>query len=272
MRNVSDILAAISDPARPRIPDRVAVVVAHPDDETLGCGALLARLDDVVLVHVTDGAPPDAQDARRHGFADPERYAAARAGELAAVLELARVRANRSVRLDVPDQAAADRMAEIARRLVPILAGAEMVLTHAYEGGHPDHDATAFAVHAAAALIGADAPGVVEMPFYRAGPDGAWLRQSFVPDGGEAPVTLVLTADERALKGRMLSAYATQEATLSAFGVADETYRVVPPPNFAARPNGGRVLYDSFGWQLDGTVFLDRARIARLELGFARPG
>ena len=50
-----------------------------------------------------------------------------------------------------------------------------VVLTHAYEGGHPDHDAVAFAVHRAARRTSA---AVVEMPFYHAGPDGV-ARQVF---------------------------------------------------------------------------------------------
>jgi LmbE family N-acetylglucosaminyl deacetylase len=52
--------------------------------------------------------------------------------------------------LGIPDQAASLGLAGLARRLAVQLAasGAEVVVTHAYEGGHPDHDATAFAVHA----------------------------------------------------------------------------------------------------------------------------
>jgi N-acetylglucosamine malate deacetylase 2 len=53
----------------------VAVVVAHPDDETIGCGAILRRLPLVRLVHVTDGAPRDMIDAVRLG---PMRRCAAR--------------------------------------------------------------------------------------------------------------------------------------------------------------------------------------------------
>src|SRR6185437_9724842 len=39
------------------------------------------------------------------------------------------------------------------------------VFTHAYEGGHPDHDAVAFAVHAACRLSDIP-PAIVEMPYY----------------------------------------------------------------------------------------------------------
>ncbi|RAI45095.1 hypothetical protein CH341_05945, partial [Rhodoplanes roseus] len=52
------LLAAIGDPARPAIDaGRVGVIVAHPDDETLGCGGQLARLYGVQVAIVTDGAP-----------------------------------------------------------------------------------------------------------------------------------------------------------------------------------------------------------------------
>ena len=54
------------------------IVVAHPDDETIGMGAQLCRFDDALLVQVTDGAPRDGHDAAAHGFATLADYAAAR--------------------------------------------------------------------------------------------------------------------------------------------------------------------------------------------------
>ena len=48
--------------------------------------------------------------------------------------------------------------------------GTRAVLTHPYEGGHPDHDSVAFCVRAAVRLLarggGGDAPEVAEMAFY----------------------------------------------------------------------------------------------------------
>src|ERR1051325_5216230 len=43
---------------------RLAIVAAHPDDETIGAGAYLARLSQAIFIHVTDGAPRDMRDAR----------------------------------------------------------------------------------------------------------------------------------------------------------------------------------------------------------------
>src|SRR3954471_13940463 len=144
MNGSGKFLAAVAAESRPAITDRVAVILAHPDDETLGCGALLSRLPNVTIVHVTDGAPRNGADAARHGFPSPYEYAAARWCELAAAVGLAGIDPDRLVGLDIADQAVVHNLAAVARRLVPVLKRAETALTHACEGGHPDHDATAF--------------------------------------------------------------------------------------------------------------------------------
>ena len=262
-------LAAIADETRPVVHGRVVLVVAHPDDEALACGALLPRLADCTIVHVTDGAPRGGEDAARHGFATPAAYAAARAGELADALDLAGIPSKRRIGLGIADQGVAEDLAGIARRLGPILAGAEIVLTHAYEGGHPDHDGTAFAVAAAVALMPEPRPGIVEMPFYRADPHGdAWIRQSFAADGPE-PVILHLTAAERDVKARMLAAHLTQKDTLDGFGIADEAFRPAPAYDFAEPPHGGIALYDRYGWGMTSARFCGLAAAARQDLGLA---
>src|SRR5437868_962228 len=56
-------------PAQPTL-----LVVAHPDDEALGAGALLTRLANASIVIVTDGAPADGTAARAAGFNGNEAY------------------------------------------------------------------------------------------------------------------------------------------------------------------------------------------------------
>jgi LmbE family N-acetylglucosaminyl deacetylase len=265
MSGSGKFLAAVAAESRPAITDRVAVISAHPDDETLGCGALLSRLRNVTIVHVTDGAPRNGADAARHGFPSPDEYAAARRRELAAAVALAGIDPDRLVCLGIADQAVVHNLAAVARRLVPVLERAEIVLTHACEGGHPDHDATAFTVHAAARLLGPSAPIIIEMPFYRAAPDGSWLRQDF--SEGAAPAVLRLTEGERTRKAAMLAAHATQAGTLAPFGAADEAFRPAPAWDFTQPPNGGRVLYESYQWGTDFTGFAERVRAAQAEPG-----
>ena len=246
---------------------RCLVVVAHPDDEVLGCGALLSRLADVDVVHVTDGAPRDGEDARRHGFDTPEAYAAARWREARAALALAGVLAERHHGFGIPDQGAAHALADVARRLVPFVGRAGAVLTHAFEGGHPDHDAAAFAVHAAVRLAGAAVP-IWEMPFYHAAREG-WARQVFLPGEGGTPLDLALSEAERDLKRRMAACHATQGATLEGFALDRERFRHAPAHDFTRRPHGGDLLYERHGWGLDWAGWVAAVRGAAAELGLA---
>ncbi len=307
----------------------VAVVVAHPDDETIGCGGQLGRLEGITLVHVTDGAPRNLRDTRAHGFATPEAYAAARRQELETAAGIAGIGPEALIGLGVPDQQAAFRLADLARRLAALFSEREIavVLTHACEGGHPDHDAVAFAVHAACRLsrahhlsrvhhlsrtelgcsrvrhhsdasrehptcvrerssrrgsadrVRADvstppasgrgesdpAPAIIEMPFYRAGPDG-WVRQRFIPESGPGELALRLSDDQRRLKARLIAAHRSQQATLASFTSAVERFRPAPACDFTVLPNGGDLLYERHNWGLTGARWQALVRAAFAEL------
>ena len=51
-------------PVLPDGAERAMVIVAHPDDETIGAGARLGGFREALVVHVTDGAPRSGEDAR----------------------------------------------------------------------------------------------------------------------------------------------------------------------------------------------------------------
>ena len=244
------------------------VVVAHPDDEVLGCGILLTRLPDVTVVHVTDGAPRDGADARRHGFGDPQAYATARSAEAREALALAGVPSARHHILGIADQEAAYRLGDIALRLVPFVKDADLVLTHVYEGGHPDHDAVAFAVAAARTLAGRMARNtIVEMPFYHAGPEG-WIRQCFLPhEGASDEVRLDLGPEELELKRRMADCHRTQDETLAGFRLDQERFRCAPAYDFSVLPNDAHLLYERHGWNLTGERWQGLVRKAKADLG-----
>ena len=236
---------------------RVALVVAHPDDETIAAGASLHLLPGLLLVHVTDGAPRMLADVADAGFNAPADYAAARRGELMAALDAAGA-APELVALGVVDQEASFHMSSLARTLSRLFDahGIEAVITHAYEGGHPDHDATAFAVHAAAGHR-----PVLEFAGYHADPAGALLTGRFLP--GPAPTVVMLTAAERARKRAMFDCFRTQARTLMAFGTDQELFRPAPPYDFTAPPMPGRLNYEHWGWSMTGARWRALARAAR---------
>ncbi len=245
----------------------IAIVVAHPDDETIGCGALLGRLAGVCVVLVTDGAPRNLADARRHGFATAEAYAAKRLSELREALRLAHVAPNCFISLGVPDQEAALRLPELTRRLVEIFTKrrTRLVITHAYEGGHPDHDATACAVHLAARLVWRRrAIDLVEMPYYRLG-DAGLVFQSFIP-GNHSECQIPLSADEIVVKRRMIAAHATQKEVLAPFSATHELFRASAGYDFSVPPNNGRLYYEHHDWGMDGSRWCALAAAATREI------
>ena len=234
---------------------RLALVVAHPDDETVGAGGSLHLMPELLIVQVTDGAPRGLDDMARAGFATPRAYAAAREAEVQDALRVAGVAPDR-VHLDIPDQDAAMHVADVAAALRALFSrhGTEAVITHAYEGGHPDHDAVAFAVHAAAGDR-----AVVEYPSYRAGPDGM-VVQRFLPG---PPETLVrLRAAELRRKRVMLACFRTQASIMAWFSSEEERFRPAPRQDWTRPPHRGPLNYETWGWNMTGARWREQVACA----------
>jgi N-acetylglucosamine malate deacetylase 2 len=254
---------------------RTMVVFAHPDDETIGAGAMLARLPGVRLLCATDGAP-----LGRLWWGDPscdsrEAYAALRRHELVAALGHAGIRPERLTQFSYPDQTLSRRLAELSRRMAEAFAQAAtcVVLTHPYEGGHPDHDSVAFGVHAACALLrrqGAEAPEIVEFASYHANGNSP-ATGTFLYHEKCTPVALSLAPGEQRLKRQMLDAHASQTRTLAPFGVDEERYRAAPPYDFSAPPHQGTLWYERFAWGCTGAEWRALAAEALRELELMDP-
>jgi LmbE family N-acetylglucosaminyl deacetylase len=244
------LLPQVADVSRSAInASDVAIVVAHPDDETIGCGALLSRLENVSVVVVTDGAPRNGADACRAGFASALAYGKARTQELRTALALAGIGGSQIAQFGIADQDVCRSLVATSNRLASFFEtrGITTALTHAFEGGHPDHDGTCFCVHAAARLLERHAPVLLEMPFYHLGAE-ALVAQTFCD--GEDEVVTILLPRERLVKIKMMDAHASQSQVLSAFNPDIERFRTARKYDFCKLPNGGRILYSFYDWGL----------------------
>jgi LmbE family N-acetylglucosaminyl deacetylase len=254
------------------LPSRTALVVmAHPDDEAIAAGALLARFPRAGVICVTDGAPRRGNFARDAGFDNWMDYAGARRGEAEAALALLGRKIEPMRNLGIADQEAALNLVPAARYLAgKIGSGFSHVITHAYEGGHPDHDSTAFCVHAACALIakaGGTPPVIVEAPLYNA-PKGSFQHSKFVPHADAGPVAVFkLSPAEQDLKRRMFDCHVTQRAVFADFDGTQEAYRLAPRYHFSAPPHPGDAGYNQFMGAFTGAVWRKHAWRAMRELG-----
>jgi N-acetylglucosamine malate deacetylase 2 len=250
---------------------RVLFVVAHPDDEVIGAGgSLLSQFKQCEVVHVTDGAPADMVDAQRAGFGDRRDYAHARREEAAAALSLAGITKDQIIELGVTDQRASYELAGLACLLSRLFAEirAEIVFTQPYEGGHPDHDSTAFAVHAARQLLtneNATTPQIVEMTSYHHRDDKT-VYSEFLNNDGCAPQTFELSTAQRSMKRKMFECFVTQREVLQWFPIDVERFREAPDYDFTRTPHTGKLHYEYFDWGMTGDKWRRLAHEARVVL------
>ena len=228
----------------------------------LGLGGQLAEIPDLSLIHVTDGAPRDLSDAHRAGFVSREAYARARAAELDRALRAAQIIQARRRAFGIADQEAIEHLAELLPRLEAELAAAAAVITHPYEGGHPDHDSCALLVQCACERLhraGRPGPMRLEFPCYHAR-DGGMATGVFWPIAGCPERVVALDHRQLARKRAALAQFASQREVIAAFALSPERLRRAPRYDFTRPPPPGDVLYDRFRWRVTGESWRQLAR------------
>jgi LmbE family N-acetylglucosaminyl deacetylase len=216
----------------------VAVIVAHPDDETLGLGGQFGNNWNLTFIYTTDGAPRYREDARD--------YADIRRKELRCALKLAGLKQFAILESGIADQEAAFRL----QRLIDYLANElrelrpDAIFTHPFEGGHADHDATALAVRQAVNAVCPSTP-VIEFTSYHARA-GQLVCGEFLIDSDGEMLSIRLSPQAYALKRRTIECFATQRHFIDSLYDCRERFRKAPHYDFARRPHPGPLFYETW--------------------------
>ena len=248
------------------------MVVAHPDDEVLGMGGRLTILQNLTLIQLTDGSPRSETDGQKNDFETVSDYASARERETLRALARLGLRSYRRIKYGFPDQEAVMALSELTEVLKADLERMKLVFTHPFEGGHPDHDAAAFAVQTACERIGIsghEPPLRFEFASYHSR-SGRMITGQFWPDSASPEFAVRLPLRECARKRQALSCYRTQRDVIAQFEPDIERYRVAPRYDFSRSPPPGTALYDAFGWSMTARVWRQYAQVAASQLGPAR--
>jgi LmbE family N-acetylglucosaminyl deacetylase len=227
------------------------ILVAHPDDEVIGFGALMQRMRKAVVVFATDGAPRDEYFWKPYG--SREAYAEVRKDEARAAVAIAGAEAMfLADRVDggIADQElfrrlpqATNAMRELVAQLRP-----DALLTLSYEGGHPDHDSACFIASVIGRSMGIP---VWEAPLYHREPDGTGAVQKFHQLSGHE-VELKVEGEEMRRKLEMFHTYKSQKLTLDVFRPEVEKFRPVENYDFTRPPMPWKLNYEIWQWNMTG--------------------
>jgi LmbE family N-acetylglucosaminyl deacetylase len=192
-------------PALPAAGTTVAVVAAHPDDETLAAAGLLLRLAvrgvRVRLVLVTDGeaAYPDRGSAERAALAACRRTESRRA------LTVTGHPHAPVTHLGLPDGDVAEHEAWLAEELTAVLDGAAMCLVPWEHDPHPDHRASGRAALRAVAAVDAGGRPVTAWRY------PVWMRHATPPAAAPPELRAFrLTTEEIAAKRDAIACHDSQ--------------------------------------------------------------
>ena len=204
----------------------LVVVAAHPDDETLGAGGLLAlaaelRVDTAVIIASNGEHSHPASPTH-----SPEQLAAVRRTEVLAAVSTLNPEAS-VLFLDLPDGQLADfeedLVARIKAEIAPMPADS-WILTPWTGDRHPDHEAVARATHQAGVGLSLRIFGYPIWAWHWAQPADTSDQGTSFPSPGMLRVNL--TDSQLETKKSALAMHASQVESLSP---ADGDEAVVPP-------------------------------------------
>lgn len=234
----------------------IVVIVAHPGDETLGCGRFLLRDPARVrILHIADGITRDEKVLRRSGAKSAADFVRIRHEELLAAMAVFGVTEEQIFSAGIAEREVLQNLPhaiDVILRLLRLERPQE-VYTHPFEGGHPDFDAVCFAVHRAVDTLeeqGEVRPAIQEFTGYHSR-EGLFHGAEFLTTYPMAQIA-ILDEDERERKEKALRCFRSQYDLYVRFAIREERWRRAERYDFGSRPHEGPLYYEvsrsGFSW------------------------
>jgi len=244
---------------------RILLLSPHPDDETVGAAAAIARAKArgaaVAVAFLTNGVPAAAAFWPWQRAGVPERVARRWAECEAAARRLG---FDVALRQDIPTRTLTSALKQTHALVAAALArlDADMLWAPAYEGAHQDHDAANCLAGAFAARV-----PVWEFAEYSNAGGRVLSQEFFAPNGSET--MLDLSDAETAQKRAALALYASERGNLKHVGARREAFRPLAPYDYARPPHPGTLFYQRFQWVWPRHPRVDYARPEQISAALA---
>ena len=236
---------------------KVLVLVAHPDDESIGCSALLQRSTEALVVFAVDGAP--LHYGFESSFGSLLNYSETRFREAARALGLIpNCSPRRLLATDgtwFVDQHLFLNLPVAFRSLLPIAQefAPDLLVSHAFEGGHIDHDACHVLARQTARALSLRH---LEFPLYWRSEQGQDIFQRF-RESRHGEFVLDLSPQELLVKRQMLAEYRTQQRVTSLFRPETERFRLTIQDDLA-KPTWSRYPFENRRRQLKAELVFQK--------------
>lgn len=223
---------------------RLLILVPHPDDEVVGCAALIGRARaagaQVFTLLLTTGIPPIERMWPWNRASYRDRIALRMAEYDRSLTQLDVADAGR---LAIPSRTLKDHMPDahgLIRDAIEVVRP-DMVWAPTYEGGHQDHDTTNFL-----ASLFRDRVDVWEFAEYTYW--GGKVRCNWFPETARTTMAIQLNDNERAAKRALLDIYSSERGNLDYVERDCEVVRPMQAHDYGAPSHPLPLFYQRFQW------------------------
>lgn len=235
--------------------DRILLLVAHPDDETIGFGGHISQCPNLYLVHLTEGSPENLKYAHYCGCTNRGEYAKLRMNELKSALTVCDFDNNHYSNLQYVDLGVIYYIEKIIEDVLHLIKEIKpaVIMTHPYEGGHPDHDCAAYIAQKSIRIVSEknEMSAIKRMEFTCYHGKKGYMETGTFLDRSEETITVQLSRQNRQIKEKMLNCFNSQKEMLSLFCSDKEIFRTAPVYSFTKPPHEGKLLYEKMNMGIE---------------------